>query len=266
MSNQNPLLPQGSLLEQQAKGKSHLRVAYVIVALHLLFLGGLLIQGCKRDEQADAKSSTAATNDTSMPPLDQASLYSTNPAAMSSNAAAADLAQRASAAATNPAAQTSPSVPAEPAAPAMRDYTVVSGDSFYSIGKKFGVTASAIAKANPGKDSSRLKVGDKLHIPAAASTAAATGSGASSAAADAGAANVYQVKAGDTLGKIAKVHGVSVDDLKALNGLKTDRINVGLKLKLPPARASTNPAPAAATATPPGAAGGTSTPPTGNQP
>ena len=35
MNTPNPLIPQGSLLEQKAKGKPHLRVAYFIVAAHM---------------------------------------------------------------------------------------------------------------------------------------------------------------------------------------------------------------------------------------
>lgn len=53
---------------------------------------------------------------------------------------------------------------------------------------------------------------------------------------------VYVIKSGDTLGRIAKDHHTSVQAIKAANGLKTDRILAGKKLKLPPA---TTPAPAA---------------------
>ncbi len=261
MSNQNPLVPQGSLLEQKAKGKPHLRVAYVIVALHLLFLGGLLIQGCKREDQTEASTHLAATNESTLPPLDSGSLYSTTPPASSSNAPAADLAQRGASTATNLAGQVSTA--AQPAESAAREYVVLKGDSFYSIGKKFGVTTPAIARANPGIDSTRLKVGDKLQIPAAAASSGA-GSSAAVAASEAGATDVYEVKPGDTLGRIAKAHGTGVTEIKSLNGLKTDRINVGQKLKLPAARVSPATAPAAALPPPPGNPPGTTVPaPTG---
>src|SRR5207253_1651755 len=134
MNTPNPLIPKGSLLEQKAKGKPHLRVACIIVAIHMVFLGGLLIQGCKKED------------------------------------------------------------------------------------------LSAIAKANPGVDSTRLKVGQKLVVPASASPAIAT------AAAGNGSESLYVVKRGDTLLKIAKANGTSVNEIKALNGLKTDRIKVGEKL------------------------------------
>jgi LysM repeat protein len=257
MSNQNPLIPQGSLLEQKAKGKPYLRVAYVIVALHLLFLGGLLIQGCKREEP-DTKLGGTTTNESTMPALDSASLYSSNPPAASTNVP--DLAHGA-AATTNLSPQAPAGTPVPEPPPAGREYVVLKGDSFYSIGKKFGVSANSIARANPGIDSTRLKIGDKLQIPAAASSTGGTSGGTP----DVAPSDLYVVKAGDTLAKIAKTHGATVAEIKSLNGLTTDRINAGQKLKLPPAKAAA-PATAPATAAPPQAGTPTTAvpnPPTG---
>ena len=44
---------------------------------------------------------------------------------------------------------------------------------------------------------------------------------------------VYVVKPGDTLTRIARAHGWTVQDLKTANHLKSDRIFAGEKLKLP---------------------------------
>ena len=56
---------------------------------------------------------------------------------------------------------------------------------------------------------------------------------------------VYVVKAGDTMGKIAKDLGVSLDTLMAANGLSNaNKISIGQKLRIPTA-ATTVPAPAA---------------------
>ncbi|HXF10951.1 MAG TPA: LysM peptidoglycan-binding domain-containing protein [Desulfuromonadaceae bacterium] len=49
------------------------------------------------------------------------------------------------------------------------------------------------------------------------------------------AVSVYVVKSGDTLARIAKTHGISVKNLKSANGLDTDHIAVGTKLKIPTA-------------------------------
>lgn len=43
----------------------------------------------------------------------------------------------------------------------------------------------------------------------------------------------YKVKKGDTLGKIASMHGVTVNDIKKANGLNSDRIQIGQSLKIP---------------------------------
>ena len=43
----------------------------------------------------------------------------------------------------------------------------------------------------------------------------------------------YKVKNGDTLEKIAKAHGTTIQAIKDLNNLKTDRIVVGKTLQLP---------------------------------
>jgi membrane-bound lytic murein transglycosylase D len=41
------------------------------------------------------------------------------------------------------------------------------------------------------------------------------------------------VKSGDSLARIAKSHGTTVKALKAANGLKSDNIVAGKKLKIP---------------------------------
>ncbi len=55
------------------------------------------------------------------------------------------------------------------------------------------------------------------------------------ATAPAPAEEVYVIKTGDTLIRIAKDHHITVQAIKAANGLKTDRILAGKKLKLPSA-------------------------------
>lgn len=45
--------------------------------------------------------------------------------------------------------------------------------------------------------------------------------------------NIYDVKAGDTLWRIANTYGSTVEDLKLINGLQSDSIFVGQKLRVP---------------------------------
>ena len=46
---------------------------------------------------------------------------------------------------------------------------------------------------------------------------------------------IYTVKSGDNLTHIAKTHGTTVKAIEAANGLTSDRIAVGTKLKMPEA-------------------------------
>ena len=134
------------------------------------------------------------------------------------------------------------------------DHTVMKGETLGSIAKKYNMGWKAIAAANPGVDATKLKVGQKLVIPARSVSPASGGHADAAGAGDSGA---YTVKSGDTLAKIAKGHSVSVKALKAANGLKLDKISVGQKLKIPgkaapaPAPVVETPAPAAAPFSPP---------------
>ena len=123
-------------------------------------------------------------------------------------------------------------------------YVVQSGDYLAKISKKFNVTIAAIKQAN-GLKGDIVRVGQKLKIPgkfdlaakasesAKAAAPAATKKAASQAAPYTGATKEYVVKSGDTLGAIAYGNGIRIRQLKELNGLKSDVVRVGQKLKIP---------------------------------
>ena len=50
MTSHNPLRPKSSLLEQKAKSRSGLQMVMIIVAVHVVFLGGLLFSGCRPEK------------------------------------------------------------------------------------------------------------------------------------------------------------------------------------------------------------------------
>ena len=139
----------------------------------------------------------------------------------------------------------------EPASSSLTEHKVKSGESFSTMAKKYGVSVNSIVAANPNVDSRRLKVGQVVLIPASPRSAAApSASGESAAPAATTTTGSYVVKSGDNLTKIAAKHGMTVKALKSLNGLKSDRINVGQKLKVTvkaaPAPEAAAPAPASA--------------------
>jgi LysM repeat protein len=127
---------------------------------------------------------------------------------------------------------------ANEAAGAGSEYKIKGGDIAYNIAKTHGVSLKALKDANPNVDLGKLKPGQTIQIPAASasnSKAAANSvkADSSSEPAATGATTPYTVKGGDTLGKIAKKHGTTPKAIRAANGLSSDKINVGQKLKIP---------------------------------
>jgi LysM repeat protein len=222
MNNPSPLIPQGSLLEQKNKSRARVKVAFFcVVGVHVAaILVALLAQGCKRDAAPPEGGQPAVTNtDTNLPPLDT----NTAPVAVASN--------------TVP-------VPESVPVPAAQEYVVQKGDSFYTIGKKFNVSVKAIQAANPTVNPSKLQINQKLAIPPPVPAATPSGASSVTPALDSG-EQLYVVKSGDSLTKIAKDHGTTVNALRKANKLTTDKIKVGEKLKIPISAApATAPAPA----------------------
>ena len=222
MNNQSPLVPQGLSLDQKNKGRARVKLAvFFVLAVHGVGLLALLLQGCHRE---DAGSQAGQTTN-ALPAFDATNLPNVaEPSAPVAPTGSAPLGE-----ATNPA----------PAA--ATEYIVASHDTFGTIAKKFGVTSKAIMDANPGVEATKLQIGQKLHIPAATRTAVAATGGTTSPDAATG-DQVYHVKSGDTLIKIASEHHTSVKAIRAANSLRTDRITVGQKLKLP-VKSATSPGP-----------------------
>ena len=125
-------------------------------------------------------------------------------------------------------------------------YTVRSGDTLWSIAEQFGVSLDELYALNnlssdlihpglvlnvggevasaPAVNEVEVEEVEKVEVPAENAEVEVeevpTASGA------------YVVEAGDTLYSIARATGVSIDELKALNGLSSDLITVGQVLVL----------------------------------
>jgi len=221
MNNPNPFVPKGSLLEQQSARRSRLKLAvFCVLAISVTGLVAVLIQGCKREKPQDELNPPSL--DTSMTNSD---LGSTNP----------PMTEVTNPPITVPPVVTNPPViaPIEQVAPAAgSDYVVVKGDSLAKIAKKNGVTLKALQTANPGVVPTKLKIGQKLSIPAGGSATSSSVAPTSAVSGETTTAS-YTVKSGDTLTKIAKSHGTTVKAIEAANGLSTTKIKVGQKLKIP---------------------------------
>jgi len=219
---------------------------FLALAINGTFLMALLMQGCGQSKEPAAPTETAATN---QPP---AFVETTNTPAPTS---------------APPAAVSAPIVP-EPVAPpvvpaVVTEYTIARGDILEKVAKNAHVSVKAIIDANPGIEPTKLKIGQKIHIPAAATPASPTAAiGSATETPSAGGEQTYSVKSGDNLTKIATQHGISVKALRAANALKTDSIKVGQKLKIPAKTASAS----TATSTPVEPAPASTTPPTSATP
>ena len=96
------------------------------------------------------------------------------------------------------------------------EYVVRSGDTLWLLAQRYGTTVDAIKNLN-GLTSNMLNIGQVLKIPAA------TG----------GAYFEYAVRSGDTLWLLSRRFGTTVDTIKNLNGLTSDRLDVGQILLIP---------------------------------
>lgn len=232
MNNPNPFVPQGSLLEQH-KRRSRMKLGvFCAVAISVCGLSAVLIQGCKREEQtpvdtnemANAESNAAPMIDTNVPVMPPTNIV---------------------------APVVAPVVP-EVQTPTTTEYTVVQGDTLGKIAKNNHITLKQLEDANPNVSPTRLKVGQKLQIPAGGSTSAAPMTSTS----DMSSGETYTVKSGDSMSRIAKVNGVTLRALEAANpNVDPSRIKVGQKLKLPvkaeaPAATTVNTPPAVSSPTP----------------
>jgi len=115
-----------------------------------------------------------------------------------------------------------------------RFHTVKKGETVSSVARKYSVSTAALRDANNLSNSARISVRQTLAIPAPSTSAlpvSATARPTVSSGASSG-ARTYRVRSGDTLFSIARQFSTTVAELKALNGLRTDRIKIGDQLKV----------------------------------
>lgn len=111
-------------------------------------------------------------------------------------------------------------------------YTVKSGDTLYKIASSYNVGVDKIKSANK-LNSNILQIGQVLLIPVETTdvteTTPSTSNGIS-----------YVVVKGDNLYNIANKYKVSVSDIKSLNNLKSNTLQIGQILKIPGTEAYAN--------------------------
>ncbi len=99
-------------------------------------------------------------------------------------------------------------------------YIVKKGDTLWDLAVKYNTTVKAIKELN-NLTSDSLKIGQQILIPKNNNLSVKNDE------------NIYIVKKGDTLWDIANLYNTSVSNLKSLNNLNTNILQIGQKLKVP---------------------------------
>lgn len=118
---------------------------------------------------------------------------------------------------------------------------VKSGDSLWKLAQNYNTSVAAITSANH-LSTTVLSIGQTLTIPGSNSGTSST----SSSTTKKSGSSVYTVKSGDSLWLIANEFKMTVQELKKLNGLSSDMIRAGQKLKVS-GTVSSSPSPSSST-------------------
>jgi LysM repeat protein/predicted esterase len=101
------------------------------------------------------------------------------------------------------------------------EHVVVAGDSLIAIAQRYGITVAALTAANAIGREARIRVGERLVIPARGETIKTP-------------TRIHIIADGQTLGGIARRYGTTIERiLEANHMLRTDRLKLGAKLVIP---------------------------------
>ncbi len=103
-------------------------------------------------------------------------------------------------------------------------YTIRSGDTFYQLAPRYGVSLEALLAANPDVDPDQLRIGQQICVPAVAPSPDECPSGYTR----------YSIQAGDTFYSLARRLNTTVADLRRANpGVNPNRLRVGQEICVP---------------------------------
>jgi len=223
-------------LRQKPKDKTNRRVAiFALVSLHAVFFAGLIIQGCKRDETKSPSRTTEspASESLRLPDTNSSETSLSKGRDVTSNAASLNVVPK-------PVSEIMPPILATaPPKGEIKTYTVARGDTLLKLARANRVSVSAITQANANLDPAKLKVGQKIQIPISSAGGGSIEPGKIGGSATPRDGNVHVVKAGETLTRIAKQRHTTAKAIQVANDLKSARLLVGQKLKLPAPAQST---------------------------
>lgn len=251
-------------VEDQAGSTAIIRVIVGLLLVHLIIIGGIILHG--KIENAPA-TTTAAIE---APPTEAPPIILTEPEPVPGPTANPTTITQPVATTTPVAAPTTPVVaPATPVAPATQPEVsneveivslptepvvekpavetkpkeaafklvqVMSGDNLRKIAERNKVTVQAILAINPEiTNPNILQAGHKIRIPLAADSQEAKNLAKTREAERIEKEGLdYTVKSGDTLSKLQRMFGSSVEEIQKLNNMgKSTNLRVGQKIKIP---------------------------------
>ncbi len=130
-----------------------------------------------------------------------------------------------------PVANTPTPTPTLTPSPTPFEYTVRTADTLSEIARKFGTTVEALMEANGIETATGLRAGSRIIIVQPPDYSATM------------AYEIHEVQPGETLIGISAEYGVTVSELKEVNGLKNDSLRAGQELRIPVGTATPTAAP-----------------------
>ncbi len=97
-------------------------------------------------------------------------------------------------------------------------YKVEKGDTYFSISKEYGFENDELDRFNPGAKE-KIRIGQELKVPFTLNGP-----------------YVHKVIAGESLFSLYRIYGVTVEELKNINGLESDEISIGQEIIIFPIR------------------------------
>nr|XP_036574142.1 Intracellular hyphae protein 1-like protein 2 [Colletotrichum truncatum]KAF6780530.1 Intracellular hyphae protein 1-like protein 2 [Colletotrichum truncatum] len=111
-------------------------------------------------------------------------------------------------------------------------YTIKSGDTFFVLGQRFGITTESIIAANPGVKPESLEIGQVINIPVCKSspgTCVPNGE------------PTYTIKSGDTFFALGQQFNITTEAIMGANpGVKPESLQIGQVINIPVCKASQN--------------------------
>jgi LysM repeat protein len=113
-----------------------------------------------------------------------------------------------------------------------KTHVIQKGETIYSIALSYGVSVQTVLTLNGINDARTVQPGQRLRIPSTASTASTASTSSSTTSAPS--YSEYRVERNDTFYSIARRSGISVEELRELNGYSPNYVlKAGEKIRIP---------------------------------